>query len=150
MGLRVMPLARLVARTVAVIGGGYAGLAAAITLAESGVRPVVFEAGLALGGRTRRIKYRGQILDNGQHILAGAYSELLRLMRLVDVPRAAFRRVSLRLSMPGLSVERPIQSAFSGRALHGLDPAHSQRSWRQRSLGSDTLHVGAETTKISS
>ena len=95
-----MPLARRVAKTVAIIGGGYAGLAAAITLAESGVRPVVFEAGKTLGGRARRIEYRGQILDNGQHILVGAYSELLRLMRLVDVPATALRRVSLRLSMP--------------------------------------------------
>ena len=88
------------AKTVAVIGGGYAGMAAAITLTHNGILPVVFEAGRMLGGRARRIDYRSEVLDNGQHILAGAYSELLRLMRLVNVPLTSIRRVSLRLSMP--------------------------------------------------
>ena len=86
--------------SVAIIGGGYAGMAAAVTLAANGVRCVVFEAGRSLGGRARRIEYRGEVIDNGQHILAGAYTELLRLMRLVEVPDSALRRVPLRLSMP--------------------------------------------------
>lgn len=84
----------------AIVGGGYAGMAAAVRLAETGVRSVVFEAGQTLGGRARRIDYLGEKLDNGQHILAGAYTDLLRLMRLVGVPNSAFRRVPLRLSMP--------------------------------------------------
>ena len=84
----------------AIIGAGYAGMAAAVKLTEAGVRAVVFEAGQTLGGRARRIDYRGETLDNGQHILAGAYTDLLRLMRLVGVPDSAFRRVPLRLSMP--------------------------------------------------
>ena len=71
---------------VAIIGGGYAGMAAAVSLAENGVRATLFEAGKVLGGRARRIDYRGEVLDNGQHILSGAYSELLRLMALVGVP----------------------------------------------------------------
>jgi hydroxysqualene dehydroxylase len=86
--------------TVAVIGGGYAGMAAAVTLAEAGVRCTVFESANTLGGRARRIEYRGEILDNGQHILAGAYTELLRLMHLIGVPEYALRRVPLRLSIP--------------------------------------------------
>ena len=104
------------ARTVAVIGGGYAGLAAAITLTQNGIRPVVFEAGRVLGGRARRIAYRGEVLDNGQHILAGAYSELLRLMRLVDVPLSSLRRVSLRLSMPpDFLLNAPSKALFPGQ-----------------------------------
>lgn len=85
---------------VAIVGGGYAGMAAALTLAEAGVDSIVFEAGKTLGGRARRIEYRDEIIDNGQHILAGAYTELLRLMRLVGVPDSALRRVPLRLSIP--------------------------------------------------
>ena len=85
---------------VAIVGGGYAGMAAAVTLADAGFKCVVFEAGKTLGGRARRIEYRGEVLDNGQHILAGAYTELLRLMRLVGVTDAALRRLPLRLSMP--------------------------------------------------
>ena len=85
---------------VAIVGGGYAGMAAALTLAQAGVGSIVFEAAKTLGGRARRIEYRGEIIDNGQHILAGAYSELLRLMRLVGVPDSALRRIPLRLSIP--------------------------------------------------
>jgi squalene-associated FAD-dependent desaturase len=68
---------------VAVIGGGYAGMAAAVTLAEQRVPVTVFEAARTLGGRARRVEYRGIALDNGLHILIGAYSETLRLMRRV-------------------------------------------------------------------
>jgi squalene-associated FAD-dependent desaturase len=68
---------------VAVIGGGYAGMAAAVTLAESRVPVTVFEASKTLGGRARRVEHRDLALDNGLHILIGAYGETLRLMRLV-------------------------------------------------------------------
>ena len=85
---------------VAIIGGGYAGMAAAVSLAERGVRTTIFETGKVLGGRARRVDYRGEVIDNGQHILSGAYSELLRLMALVGVPDEAFSRIPLTLSMP--------------------------------------------------
>jgi squalene-associated FAD-dependent desaturase len=70
---------------VAVVGGGWAGLAAAVTLAEHGVPVTVFEASRSLGGRARRVSIDGVDLDNGQHVLIGAYRETLRLMRLVGV-----------------------------------------------------------------
>ena len=68
---------------VAVIGGGYAGMAAAVTLSKRKVPVTVFEAGKTLGGRARRVEHRDIPLDNGLHILIGAYGETLRLMRLV-------------------------------------------------------------------
>ena len=43
---------------VAVIGGGYAGMAAAVTLAERRVPVTVFEAARTLGGRARRVEHR--------------------------------------------------------------------------------------------
>ncbi len=79
------------------VGGGYAGMAAAVTLAGRGVRVTVHEAGPVLGGRARRVQSRGEDWDNGQHILVGAYSSLLHLMRLVDVPADALLRVPLEL-----------------------------------------------------
>lgn len=75
---------------VAVIGGGYAGMAAAVTLAEHGVPVTVFEAAKTLGGRARRVEHRDLALDNGLHILLGAYTETLRLMRLVGADAERF------------------------------------------------------------
>jgi hydroxysqualene dehydroxylase len=81
---------------VAVIGGGYAGMAAAATLAERRVPVTVFEAARALGGRARRVEHGGLALDNGLHILIGAYSELLRLIELVgEDPARSFLRAPL-------------------------------------------------------
>ncbi len=68
---------------VAVVGAGWAGLAAAVALAGSGMPVTVFEASRSLGGRARRVTLDGIDLDNGQHILIGAYGETLRLMRAV-------------------------------------------------------------------
>lgn len=70
---------------VAIIGGGYAGLAAAVELAARGVPVRVFEAARTLGGRARGLTKDGHDLDNGQHILIGAYRETLRLIELVGV-----------------------------------------------------------------
>ena len=85
---------------VAVIGGGYSGMAAAVRIVECGGRATVFEAGRVLGGRARRIEYQGRVLDNGQHILSGAYRDLLRLIDVVGVPAGSFDRVPLQLEMP--------------------------------------------------
>ena len=68
---------------IAVIGAGWAGLAAAITATQAGHHATIFEASRAIGGRARAIF--DTKLDNGQHILIGAYAETLRLMRLVGV-----------------------------------------------------------------
>jgi squalene-associated FAD-dependent desaturase len=82
---------------VAVVGAGYAGMAAAVTLAEKGVPVTVFESGPVPGGRARRVVSQGTELDNGQHILIGAYTELFRLMRVVGVPDDATVRLPLDL-----------------------------------------------------
>ena len=83
---------------VAVVGAGWAGLAAAVTLAEHGVRATVFEASRSLGGRARRVSIDGVDLDNGQHVLIGAYRETLRLMRKVGAdPDELLLRLPLEL-----------------------------------------------------
>ena len=85
---------------VAVIGAGWAGMAAAVGLAQAGIMPTVFETARATGGRARAFSGHGVqgeplVLDNGQHILIGAYSESLRLMRQVgvDVDSALLREI---------------------------------------------------------
>jgi len=82
---------------VAIVGAGYAGMAAAVALAERGVAVEVFEAGPVAGGRARRVRTRGRAYDNGQHLLVGAYRELLRLMRVVGVAEDALLRIPLEI-----------------------------------------------------
>lgn len=81
---------------VAVIGGGYAGMAAAVTLTEQQVPVTVYEAGAILGGRARRVEINDVALDNGLHILIGAYRETLRLIAQVHPsPTSALMRMPL-------------------------------------------------------
>ena len=75
---------------IAVVGAGWAGLSAAVGATQAGHTATVLEATEALGGRARALKATlpdgtPVILDNGQHILIGAYSETLGLMRRVGV-----------------------------------------------------------------
>lgn len=87
---------------VAVIGAGCAGMAAAATLTSKGLPVTVFEVSRQLGGRARAVSWKGQSLDNGQHILLGAYSETLRLLKLANVNLdQALLRLPLQLQMHG-------------------------------------------------
>jgi squalene-associated FAD-dependent desaturase len=61
----------------------------------------VFEASRTLGGRARVVELDGLTLDNGAHILVGAYRETLRLMRKVGADGTALRRHPLHLEYPG-------------------------------------------------
>lgn len=101
---------------VAIIGGGYAGMAAAAILAEAKVPATVFEAASQLGGRARRIDYQNVALDNGLHILIGAYVQTLRLIELVN---PAHRDSLLRLPL-----EWRVHNEFHLRAARLPAPLH--------------------------
>jgi squalene-associated FAD-dependent desaturase len=91
-------------RRVAVIGGGWAGCAAAIALADAGCELTLIEAARTLGGRARAVAARGRQLDNGQHILLGAYGSTLGLLRRVGIdPRQALLRLPLQMRYPPAS-----------------------------------------------
>jgi squalene-associated FAD-dependent desaturase len=88
------------ART-AIVGGGWAGLACAVELSAAGAPVCVFEAAKQLGGRARRVRIEGHALDNGQHLLLGAYRETLRVMRLAGAdPERLLQRRPLELVYP--------------------------------------------------
>jgi len=83
---------------VAIVGGGWAGLAAGVALSSRGVSVMLYEASRNLGGRARRVTIDGVDLDNGQHVLIGAYREALAMMRTVGVdPDRALERAPLEL-----------------------------------------------------
>ena len=75
-------------RKVAVIGAGWAGLAAAAALAPH-TEVTLFEAGREAGGRARKVAADAgfSFLDNGQHLLIGAYRSVFRLLESAGVRR---------------------------------------------------------------
>ncbi|HQR85123.1 MAG: hypothetical protein B7Y59_12395 [Burkholderiales bacterium 35-55-47] len=83
-----------------IVGAGWAGLAAAVAATQAGWHVQLFEAANTAGGRARRLpqSFAGQPLDNGQHILIGAYHDTLALMRTVGLnPDDLLQRLQLDL-----------------------------------------------------
>ena len=102
---------------IAIIGAGWAGCAAAVRAVQNGAQVTLMEASRTPGGRARSVAWPdvpGGALDNGQHILIGAYTECLALMRTVGAdPAALLHRLPLDLRTPdgkGLAM-RPSSSA---------------------------------------
>jgi len=73
--------------TVAIAGGGLAGLAAGCALAEAGFRVTLFERRPYLGGRASSYQHpgTGEIVDNCQHVLLGCCTNLLDFYRRAGV-----------------------------------------------------------------
>ena len=99
---------------IAIVGAGWAGMAAAVAALQHGHQPTVFEAARTIGGRARALQCTlpdgtPVTLDNGQHILIGAYTETLRLMRQMGVaPASALLNVPMTLLFPdGLGLRFP-------------------------------------------
>ncbi|HYA35077.1 MAG TPA: hydroxysqualene dehydroxylase HpnE [Candidatus Binataceae bacterium] len=69
----------------AIVGGGFAGLSAAVALADRGLRVAVIEAKPSLGGRAFSFvdEESGDFVDNGQHVLMGCYSETLDFLNRI-------------------------------------------------------------------
>jgi squalene-associated FAD-dependent desaturase len=86
---------------VAVVGAGWAGCTAAVELARRGHAVTLFESARTLGGRARGVELHGQTLDNGQHILLGAYQQTLAIMQRVGVDaKTALLRLPLQMRYP--------------------------------------------------
>ncbi|MDR2260179.1 MAG: hydroxysqualene dehydroxylase HpnE [Azoarcus sp.] len=118
-------------REAAIIGAGYAGLACAVELARHGIAVTVFERSRTLGGRARAVKKDGWTLDNGQHLLIGAYTELARLLRLTGVSPRQLEHLPLTLHIPG---QLHLRAAALPAPLHlaaGLARARGL-GWRER------------------
>jgi len=74
-------------------------MAAAAELASRDIRATVFETARTLGGRARRVEINGVPLDNGLHILIGAFRKTLRLIELTRQPQEATGLVRLPLEL---------------------------------------------------
>jgi squalene-associated FAD-dependent desaturase len=116
---------------VAIIGAGYAGLACAVELARHDVEVTVFERSRTLGGRARIVRKHGQTIDNGQHLLIGAYTELARLLRLTGVSPRQIKNLPLTLHIPGQIRLRAAALPAPLHLLMGLIRAKGL-GWRER------------------
>lgn len=121
---------------VAIVGGGWAGMAAAVAACEAGHRVTVFEASRTLGGRARGLAGvlpdgTAVALDNGQHILIGAYTQTLRLMRMVGVdPDAALLRRPLSLPFAdGTGLQTPAYAAHWPAPLDAIAAIATASGW---------------------
>ena len=120
---------------VAVIGAGWAGCAAAVEATRLGHSVTLFESARVAGGRARRVdsSVNGQplALDNGQHILIGAYTETLRLMQTLGVdPGSSLLRQPLRLQFPnGEGLAFPRSAVFAAWPGGPRWPAAWQAAW---------------------
>jgi squalene-associated FAD-dependent desaturase len=139
--------------SVAIIGGGYAGLAAAVELASAGTAVTVFETSRVLGGRARRVELNGLALDNGQHLLVGAYVEIQRLLHVIgaDANRLLSRQClelsfadGFRLRAPNLPAPLHMAVALLGATLSLADRLAAIRFMKALKRGGFRLE--ADTT----
>ena len=120
---------------VAVIGAGWAGCAAAVEATRLGHSVALLDSARVAGGRARRLdsSLNGQplALDNGQHILIGAYTETLRLMQTLGVdPGSSLLRLPLRLQFPGgEGLAFPRSAVFAAWPGGPRWPAALQAAW---------------------
>jgi squalene-associated FAD-dependent desaturase len=111
-------------------------MAAAVAAADRGIDVTVFEAARVLGGRARALAATrpdgvALTLDNGQHILIGAYSESLRLMRHVGLaPEQNLVALPLALPYPdGGGLQTPAWAAPLPAPLDALAAIATARGW---------------------
>ena len=81
-----------------VVGGGLAGLAAAVRLADSGVRVTLLEARPRLGGATHSFCRDGLVVDNGQHVFLRCYTAYQGFLRRLGTAEST--TVQERFSVP--------------------------------------------------
>ena len=146
---------------VALIGAGWAGATAALTLARAGVNVTVFEANAVPGGRARTVDKAGRTFDNGQHLLLAAYSRSLAViaslhpvidsvyLRLPLTLRSA-PRISIALSLTAPDVPAPLHLLIAIVTAKGLSFANKLSAvfWTARHLSGGQIDENATVLNL--
>lgn len=124
---------------VGIVGAGWAGLAAALTLAERSAGVCLFDAAPVAGGRARSVSLDTRLgrftVDNGQHLIVGAYRDSLALAARLGSDRL-LRREPLELGSPsGLSLHAarlpaPLHLGWALLGARGLGPGGRRAALR--------------------
>jgi len=92
-------------RSCIIIGGGIAGLASAAFLTKQKIKVTLFESSPKLGGRAYSFtdKKSNDIVDNGQHILMGCYSDTINFLKLIGADKNFIyqKRLKINFLKPG-------------------------------------------------
>src|SRR6478672_9243703 len=88
---------------VLIVGGGLAGLAAAVELVDAGRRVTVLEKRAVLGGKVSSWRDGdGDAVESGLHVFFGSYTHLLALMRRVGAyPHIGWKAHTIQVAQPG-------------------------------------------------
>lgn len=83
-----------------IIGGGFAGLSAAVHLSLKGKKVELIEASQKLGGRAYSFTDHATntIIDNGQHIMMGCYRDTLEFFRIINAEENLIRQDKLKVN----------------------------------------------------
>ncbi len=123
-------------RELVVLGGGMAGISAAIHALKQGYRPIILEKNNYLGGRVRsfRAKDIDELIDNGQHIISAAYQETRQLLHLIGSLNKVYFQKNLTINfIKNLKEHFVFQPASLPPPLHFFIPL----IFRKKLTGSD-------------
>jgi squalene-associated FAD-dependent desaturase len=123
---------------VGVIGGGLAGIAAALTLADAGIDVTLLERRPHLGGLTTSIERDGFSFDNGQHVFLGCCSAYRALIERLGATDQVY--LQPRLDVPVLSLNGTTSSITRSRLPAPLHLVWSLARYRHLSIR-DRLHL---------
>ncbi len=162
-------------RRLAVIGGGLAGISAALTAADAGANVTLLERRRRLGGRTWSFTRNGLVMDNGQHVVMRCCTEYLRFVERIgaaslvtmqprlDVAVLAPARRAARIARstlpsplhlagsllryPHLTIREKVAAARAMRAMQRVGP--DDRDADARSFGDWLIEHGQSERAIS-
>jgi zeta-carotene desaturase len=123
-------------KQIVVVGGGVAGLAAALRLRKHSARITVLEASPKFGGRSYSFQPRGggSEIDNGQHVLMGCCRDTLEYLRICGTAELLDRRRGMALSFVHADGRRALLAA--GGLPHPIGLAQAFLSYRMLPLAS--------------
>ncbi|MDQ3762779.1 MAG: hydroxysqualene dehydroxylase HpnE [Actinomycetota bacterium] len=95
-------------RRVAVIGGGLAGITAALRCADAGCQVTMFEARPQLGGLTHSFRRGDLRVDNGQHVFLRCCTSYLSLLHRLGVADRVELQPRLAIPVRSPGSDRPV------------------------------------------